>query len=151
MARRELAAVMTPGTHASTFGGNPIACAAGLATLRVFDEDKLVERSALLGQRTLAALREELRGCPTVSEVRGRGCLIGIELAAPSDVVVDLLRARGILVSIVRKNVMRLAPPFTIPLDVLDQGVQTIVDVLKDPMLARHERMQTLRSPEWHV
>src|SRR3954464_13326793 len=93
VARRLHAAGMTPGTHASTFGGNPIACAAGLATFRVLEEDKLVERSAQIGARMLERLRAALGGSASVVDVRGRGCLVGIELANSAGVL-DRLRAR---------------------------------------------------------
>jgi predicted acetylornithine/succinylornithine family transaminase len=149
LARDEIARVMTPGTHASTFGGNPIACAAGLETLRLLAEEGLVERSAQIGNRALEMLGQALRGCTAVADIRGRGCLLGIELNAPSDAVLDGLRERRILASVVRRNVLRLAPPFTIPLDVLDEGLAAVIAVLSDPRLMRQERAQTLRSPVW--
>jgi acetylornithine aminotransferase len=130
VARRALAAVMTPGTHASTFGGNPIACAAGLATIRVLEEENLVERSARAGARMLERLHAALDGVPSVVDVRGRGCLIGIELAQPSGVL-DRLRARGVLASVIRDNVLRLAPPYTVPFDALDEGLEVVIDVVR--------------------
>src|SRR5207247_10857592 len=103
------------GSHASPFGGSRMACAAGLAFIRVVEEEGLVARSAEIGVRALATLREALAETPGVVDVRGRGCLIGIELDAPARVVLDRLRERGLLVSVVRESVIRIAPPFNIP------------------------------------
>jgi acetylornithine/N-succinyldiaminopimelate aminotransferase len=128
--KRDVAEGLVLGSHASTFGGNPIACAAGLAFLRVLDEEELIARSAAIGERTLATLRSELGGVPGIVDVRGRGCLIGIELATPARAVLDRLRERRLLVSIVRDTVIRLAPPFNIPFEALDLGLATLVEVL---------------------
>ena len=128
--KRDVAEGLVLGSHASTFGGNPIACAAGLAFLRVVDEEGLVARSAAIGERTLATLRSELGGVPGIVDVRGRGCLIGIELATPARAVLDRLRERRLLVSVVRDTVIRLAPPFNIPFEALDLGLATLVEVL---------------------
>jgi acetylornithine aminotransferase len=127
---RQIAERLVLGSHASTFGGNPIACAAGLAFLRVVDEEGLVARSAAIGERVLATLRAELRGVSGIVDVRGRGCLIGIELATPARAVLDRLRERRLLVSVVRETVIRLAPPFNIPFEALDLGLATLVEVL---------------------
>lgn len=130
VARREQAAVMVPGTHASTFGGNPIACAAGLATFRVIERDGLVARSADIGVRMLETLRAGLGGHASVVDIRGRGCLVGVDVTRASGLL-DRLRARNVLASVVRENVLRLAPPYTIPFDVLEEGLATVIDVVR--------------------
>jgi predicted acetylornithine/succinylornithine family transaminase len=130
LARRDLAAAFVPGSHASTFGGNPIACAAALAYIRVVEEEGLLERCAAIGERVLGTLRAAFRDSPAVVDVRGRGCLIGVELTS-AEGVLERLRERGVLVSIVNDRVVRLAPPLNIPFDALDEGLAAIVAVLR--------------------
>jgi predicted acetylornithine/succinylornithine family transaminase len=136
LARRDLAAAFVPGSHASTFGGNPISCAAGLAYIRVVEEQGLLERCTAIGDHVLATLRTALGDVPLVAEVRGRGCLIGVELTSAAGIL-ERLRERRVLVSIVRDNVVRLAPPLNIPFEVLDKGLVELVQVLEDAAGAR--------------
>ena len=108
----ERADVLTPGDHGSTFGGNPVACAAALAVLRVLQRDGLPARAATTGAelgRRLLALRE--RGLP-VEEVRGRGLLLGIGLSHPiAQEAAEAALAEGILVNAIGSSTIRLAPP----------------------------------------
>jgi 4-aminobutyrate aminotransferase len=111
MARRE---VMTwgAGTHGSTIAGNPVAIAAGLATLDLL-ETSLVDDAARVGARLMARLTEKLAGSPRVTEVRGVGLMIGIELSAPAlaDAVAQLCFRRGLLVLECGKKAIRISPP----------------------------------------
>jgi predicted acetylornithine/succinylornithine family transaminase len=129
VAKEGVAAVLTPGTHASTFGGNPIACAAGLATIEVLEREGLVARSAAIGARILETLRAaEL---PHVTDVRGRGCLIGIEMDAPALPWLEAMRQKSVLASVIAGRVIRLAPAFNIPWEVLDEGLATVIAVIR--------------------
>jgi ornithine--oxo-acid transaminase len=115
--RREVMDVFVPGSHGSTYGGNPLGCAVSLAALRVLREEHLVERSARLGALLLALL-DDLAGGPVV-DVRGRGLLVGIELDRPARAACEQLMARGILCKDTHERVIRLAPPLVIEEDAL--------------------------------
>jgi ornithine--oxo-acid transaminase len=110
--RREVMDVFVPGSHGSTYGGNPLGCAVARAALRVLADEGLIERSARLG----AIFLEELRGLPggPIREVRGRGLLVGLELDRPARPSCEQLMARGILCKETHDRVIRLAPPLVI-------------------------------------
>jgi len=109
--RRDVMDVFTPGSHGSTYGGNPLACAVARAALRVIAEEQLVERSATLG----AVLMDALRGLDgPVRAVRGRGLLVGIELDRPARPYCEQLMLRGVLCKDTHDTVIRLAPPLVI-------------------------------------
>jgi acetylornithine/N-succinyldiaminopimelate aminotransferase len=112
LARADVAEAFQPGSHGSTFGGNPLSCAAALATLDVIEGERLAERAATVGQHLVVEL-EALRALdPRIKEVRGRGLLIGIEFAEP--IAKDLVKAMlplGILGNATSEHVLRLAPP----------------------------------------
>jgi len=119
--------VFSPGDHGSTFGGNPLAAAVGLAALDVLFEEKLIERSAEMGahlQKRLATIKS-----PLVKDVRGRGLFVGLEVdrerIAARDVV-DRLLARGILSKDTHGTVVRFAPPLVIDRDALDWAVEEV-------------------------
>jgi acetylornithine aminotransferase len=105
------AAVFKPGTHGSTFGGNPLACAAALATLAAIEEEGLMKNAERIGGILLAGLREALAGRPGVAEIRGHGLMIGVELDRPcGDLVTQALEA-GLLINVTMDKVIRLLPP----------------------------------------
>ena len=109
----EAAGLLGPGSHGTTFGGNPVCCAAALAVLDTVESEGLLARAAALGER-LAADVEGL-GHPLVAGVRGRGLLLGIVLALPIAAGVEAaLRDRGVLVNAVEPHVVRLAPPLVL-------------------------------------
>ncbi len=110
--RRDVMDVFVPGSHGSTYGGNPLACAVSRAALRVLHDDGLVVRSAHLGAVLLDSLRD-LVGGPVV-DIRGRGLLVGVELDRPARGVCERLMARGILCKDTHERVVRLAPPLVI-------------------------------------
>ncbi|HET7200670.1 MAG TPA: aspartate aminotransferase family protein [Burkholderiales bacterium] len=111
LARGAAAQVFKPGTHGSTFGGNPLACAAALATLRAVEEEGLMENAARVGGVLLTGLRDALAGRPGVVEVRGHGLMIGVELDRPcGDLVTRALEA-GLLINVTMDNIVRLLPP----------------------------------------
>ena len=123
----DLMQVFTPGDHGSTFGGNPLAAAVGLAALDVLFEESLIERSAEMGEHLLARL-STVRS-PLIREVRGKGLFIGVEVdrerIAARDVV-DRLFARGILSKDTHGTVVRFAPPLTIDRETLDWAVEEV-------------------------
>jgi acetylornithine/N-succinyldiaminopimelate aminotransferase len=111
LARGAAAAVFKPGTHGSTFGGNPLACAAALATLAAIEDDGLMGNASRVGGILLAGLREALAGRPGVVEVRGHGLMIGVETARPCGDLVGRALAAGLLINVTMDNVIRLLPP----------------------------------------
>ena len=114
LARGAAAQVFQPGTHGSTFGGNPLACAAALATLNAIEEEGLMTNARTIGGMILAELREGLAGIPGVVEVRGHGLMIGIELDRPcGDLVTQALEA-GLLINVTMDKIIRLLPPLVI-------------------------------------
>jgi ornithine--oxo-acid transaminase len=133
LARREVMQVFTPGDHGSTFGGNPIAAAVGLAALDTLIEEKLVERSARLGVHLLARLRAIQN--PIIREVRGRGLFAGVELnrdfANATAVATRLLQA-GVLTKDTHRNTVRFAPPLIIEESEIDWAVDRVAEVLDE-------------------
>ena len=109
---REVLGVFRPGSHGSTYGGNPLACAAARAALRVIEEERLADRSAELGAWLLYELRR-LRH-PHIKAIRGRGLLIGIELLVPARSYCERLKDLGLLCKETHDFVIRLAPPLII-------------------------------------
>ena len=106
---REILGVFRPGSHGSTYGGNPLACAVALAALRVLEEERLAERSAELGAWLLYELRKIRH--PHIKEIRGRGLLIGLELLVPARAYCERLKDLGLLCKETHDFVIRLAPP----------------------------------------
>jgi len=111
LARGAAAAVFKPGTHGSTFGGNPLACAAALATLEAIEEENLMKNAERVGGLILSGLREGLRGVPGVTEIRGQGLMIGVELDRPCGELVKRALDARLLINVTMDNVVRLLPP----------------------------------------
>jgi predicted acetylornithine/succinylornithine family transaminase len=114
LARHEVASVLTPGTHGSTFGGNPFVTAVALASFTTILDEKIPERAARAGRHLMTALRTLAARRPVIRQVRGRGLLIGIELTRPAAPLVDACREAGLLVLTAGENVLRLAPPLIV-------------------------------------
>jgi ornithine--oxo-acid transaminase len=132
LARHEVMDVFKPGDHGSTFGGNPIAAAVGLAALNLLIDERLIERAAALGPHLLARLGAIKN--PLVREVRGRGLFAGIELDArvrANDVAIRLLGA-GVLTKDTHRNTVRFAPPFVIEKAEIDWAVDRVAEVLNE-------------------
>ncbi|MEN8176844.1 MAG: aminotransferase class III-fold pyridoxal phosphate-dependent enzyme, partial [Pseudomonadota bacterium] len=114
LARGAAAELFGPGNHGSTFGGNPLACRAALAVMETLAEEKLVENAANQGRRMLEALREGLAGQPGVTEVRGLGLMLGIELDRPCAALVTTALEQGLILNVTAERVIRLIPPLII-------------------------------------
>jgi acetylornithine and succinylornithine aminotransferases len=111
LARGEAAEVFKPGNHGSTFGGNPLACAAALATLEAVEKQNLRENAEKTGAYMLAQLKSMLADVAGVVDIRGRGLMLGIELDRPCGDIVGKMRERGFLVNVTSDKVVRLVPP----------------------------------------
>jgi acetylornithine/N-succinyldiaminopimelate aminotransferase len=131
----KLANGLPPGSHATTFGGNPLACAAGLAVLAIFDEERLVENADTLGEYLGARLAEVAAESDAVTEARGRGLLRGLRLADGVDpgATLSRVRERGVLLSLAGNNVLRFTPPLCVTQAELDEGLDVVRQVLAEP------------------
>ncbi|ADU50658.1 acetylornithine aminotransferase apoenzyme [Thermaerobacter marianensis DSM 12885] len=126
LAGGHLAEVLGPGTHASTFGGNPLAATAALATLDVLERENLPERAAGLGEYLRTRLAEVARRHPGCQGVRGRGLMLGLVLDGPAAPVVEACFAEGLLVTVAGGRVVRFLPPLTVTVEELDQAVERL-------------------------
>ena len=134
----EAAKALTPGAHGSTFGGNPLATAVGVAVFDTMEQEKLVERCAELGPKLQAMLRKHLEPLrDVVKEVRGQGLLIGVELAIESAPVVQRAREQGVLFNAGAEKVVRIAPAFTITEAQLEEACKVLATVIGDEVKAR--------------
>jgi ornithine--oxo-acid transaminase len=127
----ELMGVFTPGSHGSTFGGNPLAAAVGLVALRVLEDEGLIERCRVLGEHMMARLRD--LDLPAIKAVRGVGLLAGIELDpryADARTVCEQLVEHGVLSKETHETVIRLAPPLVISQQDLDWALDRIAEVI---------------------
>ncbi|GAB2877673.1 aspartate aminotransferase family protein [Microbulbifer echini] len=114
LARGKAAQLFTAGSHGSTFGGNPLACRAGLAVLDTLQGEWLIERAEKMGAQLLQSLQIRLGNCPAVVDIRGLGLMIGIELRRPCGELVEQAREQGLLINVTANNVLRLLPPLTL-------------------------------------
>ncbi|WP_271043880.1 aspartate aminotransferase family protein [Pseudomonas sp. VB3] len=131
LARTSVAKLFTPGSHGSTFGGNPLACRVGCTVLDIIEEQDLLENAARQGERLLARLRVELSEHPQVLAIRGRGLMIGIELATPQrDLAARAAREQGVLLNVTRGKVIRLLPPLTLDSKEVEMIVRAIARLL---------------------
>ncbi|HEK9099707.1 ornithine aminotransferase [Bacillus pfraonensis] len=127
-ANRDILGVFEPGSHGSTFGGNPLACAVSIAALDVLLDEKLTERSLQLGEKLVGQLKEIDN--PMITEIRGRGLFIGIELNEPARPYCEKLKESGLLCKETHENVIRIAPPLVISEEDLEWAFQKIKAVL---------------------
>lgn len=123
-ANKNILGVFNPGSHGSTFGGNPLACAVSIASLEVIEEENLVARSLQLGDYFLSALKEIEH--PSIKEVRGRGLFIGLELHESARPYCEKLMEMGLLCKETHDTVIRFAPPLTIEKEDLDWAISQI-------------------------
>ena len=105
------ATVLQPGNHGTTFGGNPLAMRAGVETIRIMEEDGLLQNAATVGAHLKTALQGALGSLPGVKEVRGQGLMLGVELAKPCGVLIGRAAEAGLLISVTAESVIRIVPP----------------------------------------
>lgn len=137
LTRTEIAEVFQPGTHGSTFGGNPLACAVALAVVRYMADNDIPGQTRKMGDFFADQLRSRLDSLPNVKEVRGRGMMIGVELTHPGADVIKRCTAAGLLINCTMGNVLRLLPPLTATAEECGRAAQIIHDaVAEDSHLA---------------
>lgn len=132
IARRHLAASLKPGTHASTFGGNPIAAAAGIAMVETIEQDGLLEQCPSRSQRFAEHLQILQDRCPHIKEIRCAGMMIGIELSCEGAPIVAKCLEQGLLINCTQGNVLRLLPALNIELDQIDQAMEILVPTVTE-------------------
>lgn len=131
IAKPEYAQVLKPGMHACTFGGNPIACRAGLAVIETIEADGLLDRALVIGERFRARFEELQRRLPNlIRDVRALGVMVGVELSIDGAPIVNECLKRGLLINATQGQVLRLLPALTISDEQIDQGCAIIADVL---------------------
>ena len=131
LATDDVASAFSPGTHGSTFGGNPFATAVGLTVLTTLIEERLPERADKMGRSLIAELEKvRARRGAAVKAVRGRGCLVGIDLVPPVGDVLNACRDRGLLVLVAGDNTLRLAPSLVLDEKDVARGVSIIDEAL---------------------
>jgi acetylornithine/N-succinyldiaminopimelate aminotransferase len=126
------ATVLQPGNHGTTFGGNPLAMRAGIETLRIMQEENLLENAATVGAALRASLTRELAGVAGVLEIRGQGLMLGIELNRPCSDLLAIAADAGLLLSVTADRVVRLVPPLILSLAEAEQIAMTLAPLIKD-------------------
>ena len=131
LARDEIAKSFIPGTHASTFGGNPLVTAAGIAAFTALKDPVLLENCRTVGAYFMSALNQLKKKHSVIREVRGKGLIIGMELTIPGAEIVNKCLEQGVLINCVQNNVLRFLPPLIVTKDEVDQVVALLDKVLK--------------------
>ena len=132
LARGKASQIFTPGKHGSTFGGNPLATAAGYATLNIIEEDKLCSHASKMGALINEEFTKHLKGCPQVKVIRNLGLMIGIELDQPCGDLTKLALDEGLLINVTADKVIRLLPPLVINEAEAKELVERLSQVIKN-------------------
>ncbi len=140
LARAAVAEVFQPGAHGSTFGGNPLVCAAALAVVQTVEEENLAAHAAAMGEILQAGPRELGHHAGAITAVRGRGLLVGADLDREAAPVVDACRARGLLVNGVQPRTLRFAPPLVVTAAEIREALAILEQALADVRQASIQR-----------
>jgi acetylornithine aminotransferase len=130
LARGEAATVFQPGNHGSTYGGNPLACRAALAVIETIEKNDYVKRASELGELFLNGFREKLDNLEGITDIRGKGLMLAIELDRPCPEIVNQCLVKGLLVNVTAGNVIRLLPPYIMSNQQADQVITTVSEVV---------------------
>ncbi len=132
LAQGKAAGILVPGSHGSTYGGNPLACAAALAVVNTIVDDKLCERATTLGSKILEGFREELKGATYIKDIRGKGLLLAIELSEAGAELAVLAKVKGVLLNVTGGGkVIRMLPPLTMTDSEAELLVKTVSRLIK--------------------
>ena len=123
--------IFQPGNHGTTFGGNPLAMRAGVETIRIMEEDGLLESAARVGAHLKGALERALEHQPGVKEIRGQGLMIGVELNKPCGALTQRAADKGLLISVTADSVIRLVPPLIMTTAEADEVVAILVPLIQ--------------------
>ena len=131
LARKEIAPSLRPGMHAATFGGNPLAAAAGITTIRMVESERLLDKAKAMGARFEGRLTEMAKTLDIIQDVRVAGAMIGVQLRVPGAFMVENCMKRGLLINCTQGNVIRLLPAVTTPLELVDEALDIIEEELR--------------------
>jgi acetylornithine/N-succinyldiaminopimelate aminotransferase len=123
--------IFAPGNHGTTFGGNPLAMRAGVETIRIMEEERLLENAAIVGAHLQNAVKRDFTGLTGVKEVRGSGLMIGIELTEPCGALVGQCAEHGLLISVTADTVIRMVPPLILNIAEADEIVAILAPLVK--------------------
>ncbi len=127
------AGVLTPGTHASTFGGSPIVCAAALGVFRAIEEEGLLKNTVKMGEYLVKKLNKLREKNPVIEEIKGKGLMIGVKLALDdASKVAEGCLKEGLLINCTQMNVIRIMPPMTVTKEEIDEAIDKIEKVLEN-------------------
>jgi len=132
------AELFKPGSHGSTFGGNPLACAAALATLSIIEEERLMENAVRIGDFIRSELGRRLAGTKGLREIRGQGLMIGVELEQPCGELVQQALEQGILINVTVDNVVRLLPPLVMSREEAELLLDTLAPLIGEFLEKQH-------------
>jgi acetylornithine/succinyldiaminopimelate/putrescine aminotransferase len=132
MAKPEIAASLTPGTHASTFGGNCIACAAGVAVIEAIEEENLLQNAVKIGQYAVDKLNKLKSKHSIIDHIRGKGLMIGIQLKSPGAEIVSNCLKNGLRVNCTQDTVLRFMPAMNVTAKQIDEAVKILDNVLSE-------------------
>jgi acetylornithine/N-succinyldiaminopimelate aminotransferase len=132
MAKPEIADVLKPGKHASTFGGNPLACAAAIAVIEAIEEEKLLDNAETLGQYTQQRLNQLRDKYSIIDHIRGVGLMIGVQLKSPGAQIVDKCLEKGLRINCTHDTVLRFMPPMTATKEQIDKAIEILEGVLSE-------------------
>jgi len=131
VAKKSVAKSLVPGTHASTFGGNPLVCAAAIAVFDAIESEGLLENARLMGEYAMGKLRAMADEIDLIKEVRGVGLMIGVELTIPGADIANTCMDRGLLINCTHDTVLRFMPPMIVKKRHIDQSLRILRGVLK--------------------
>ena len=123
--------IFAPGNHGTTFGGNPLSMRAGVETIRIMEEDGLLENAATVGAHLRGVLEKALLGRPAVKEIRGQGLMIGIELTKPCGMITQRAADAGLLLSVTADSVIRLVPPLIMTTGEADEVAAILLPIIE--------------------
>ncbi|AQT70209.1 Acetylornithine aminotransferase [Anaerohalosphaera lusitana] len=132
MAKPEVAKALVPGTHASTFGGNPIACAAGIAVIEAIEQDNLLQNAVQMGEYAIEKIEALKQKHEIIDHVRSKGLMIGIQLTGPGAAIVDKCLEKGLRINCTQQTVLRFMPSMTVTRDQLDTALEILDTVLTE-------------------
>jgi acetylornithine/N-succinyldiaminopimelate aminotransferase len=126
MAKNELAVKLVPGKHASTFGGNCLACAAGISVVETIEQDKLLDNAVKMGEYAKQKLLQLKQKYPLIDSVRGIGLMIGVQLTGPGAEIVDKCLARGLRINCTNNTVLRFMPAMIVTKEQIDEAIDIL-------------------------
>ncbi len=130
MAKNDVAASLVPGTHASTFGGNSLACAAAVAVIEAIEEENLLQNAAKLGSYAKEKIQQLKQKHPIIDHIRGIGMMIGVQLTGPGTQIVDKCLEMGLRINCTQETVLRFMPPMNVTQGQIDDAIEILDGVL---------------------